>query len=183
MKLAAADFASLLLAVGLLLGAAHAVGHLFTLMRQPRVIGEIMGGLLLGPTVFGVLAPELQAAVFPTEGPVASVLGWNYQIGLLLLMFASGAEMRSVFRRDESRVVGLVTVVGVVLPFAAGVLLFQVLGDASHGHHLIHLPASVRSRGPLRSPAVPVRAPPARPPACARPGSWAPPRADRLMLA
>jgi Kef-type K+ transport system membrane component KefB len=130
MTLAAADFASLLLAVGLLLGAAHAVGHLFTLMRQPRVIGEILGGLLLGPTVFGVLAPELQAAVFPTEGPVASVLGWNYQIGLLLLMFASGAEMRSVFRRDESRVVGLVTVVGVVLPFAAGLLLFQVFDSS-----------------------------------------------------
>jgi Kef-type K+ transport system membrane component KefB len=131
MTLAAGDFAQLLLAVGLLLGAAHAVGHLFTLARQPRVIGEIMGGLLLGPTVLGALAPELQATLFPSEGPVAAVLGWNYQIGLLLLMFASGAEMRSVFRRGETRVVGLVTVVGVVLPFVAGLLLFRVIDSSS----------------------------------------------------
>jgi Kef-type K+ transport system membrane component KefB len=129
--LTGADFAQLLLAVGLLLGAAHAVGHLFTLMRQPRVIGEIMGGLLLGPTVLGALAPGLQERLFPTEGPVAAVLGWNYQVGLLLLMFASGAEMRSVFRRGESRVVGLVTVVGVVLPFVAGLLLFRVIDSSS----------------------------------------------------
>ena len=131
MQLSGADIAALLLAVGLLLGTAHAVGHLFTLMHQPRVIGEIVGGLLLGPTVFGTLAPQLQATVFPTEGPVAAVLGWNYQIGLLLLMFASGAEMRSVFRRGEGRVVGLVTVIGVVLPFAAGLLLFQVFDSTS----------------------------------------------------
>jgi Kef-type K+ transport system membrane component KefB len=130
-NLSGSDIASLLVALGLLLLAAHGVGHLFTLLRQPRVIGEITGGLLLGPTLFGALAPDLQARVFPTEGTTAAVLGWSYQLGLLLLMFCSGAEMRSVFRRGEGRIVGVVTVSGVVLPFIAGALLFRVIDSDS----------------------------------------------------
>ena len=131
MTLAAGDFLALLLAVGLLLGAAHAVGHLFTLARQPRVIGEIMGGLLLGPTVLGALAPELQATLFPSEGPVAAVLG------LELPDRPAAAHVRPRCRdalglpprRDTG--VGLVTVVGVVLPFVAGLLLFRVIDSSS----------------------------------------------------
>lgn len=136
MSLGAADFAQMLIAVGLLLAVAHAVGHLFALMRQPRVIGEIGAGLLLGPTLLGTLAPDLEKQIFPTEGPTASVLGWTYQLGLLLLMFCSGAEMRSLFGRGERRVVGTVTVTGVLLPFIAGILLVgalnttDLLGDA-----------------------------------------------------
>jgi Kef-type K+ transport system membrane component KefB len=130
-NLSASDVAHLLLSLMLLLAAAHAVGHLFVVLRQPRVIGEITGGLLLGPTLFGALFPDLQAQVFPAQGPTASVVGATYQLGLLLLMFCSGAEMRSVFRRDEGRIVALVTVSGVVLPFLAGVLLFRVLDSTA----------------------------------------------------
>lgn len=121
------DIADLLLAVGLLLASAHAMGYLFTVCRQPRVIGEITGGLVLGPTVFGALAPGVQQSVFPAEGVAASWLGGTYQIGLLLLMFASGAELRSVYRRGEGRTVASVTACGVVVPFIAGVLLFRLL--------------------------------------------------------
>ena len=130
MSLTGAEVAHLLAVLGLLLLASHAVGHLFTLLKQPRVIGEIGGGLLLGPTILGAVAPHTQAAIFPTEGAVAGVLGWWYQLGLLLLMFCSGAQMRSLFHRDDARVVGLVTVTGVVVPFAAGVVVFQVIDSS-----------------------------------------------------
>lgn len=125
------DVAHLLLALALLLATAHAIGHLFVLCRQPRVIGEITGGLLLGPTVLGGVAPGLEAQIFPLEGPTASWLGGTYQLGLLLLMFASGAEMRSIYRRGEGRIVGLVTLTGVVLPFLAGAALFRFLDPAT----------------------------------------------------
>jgi Kef-type K+ transport system membrane component KefB len=131
MTLSTADVASLLLALALLLVAAHAFGYLFVRLRQPRVIGELAGGLLLGPTVLGALAPDLQRQLFPAEGATAGVLGAVYQLGLLLLMFCSGAEMRSVFRRGEERTVSLVTLTGVALPFAAGLLVFQVFDGAS----------------------------------------------------
>lgn len=130
------EVADLLMPLGLLLLAAHALGHQFVLLGQPRVIGEIVGGLLLGPTLLGALAPNAQAALFPGEGDTAAIMGWTYQLGLLLLMFCSGAEMRAFFRRDEARVVGLVAMIGVAVPFSAGVLFFglfdtsPLMGDA-----------------------------------------------------
>lgn len=127
MTLASADLVRLMTALGLLVAAAHAVGHGFVLLRQPRVIGEIVGGLLLGPTVLGLGLPSWHAALFPETGTTAAVLGWSYQLGLLLLMFCSGAEMRTMFRPGESRAVGLVTVLGVTLPFVAGLVVFLTL--------------------------------------------------------
>ena len=61
--------------------------------------GEILGGLVLGPTIFGALLPALHAQVFPDAGASAAALAGIYQLGLLLLMFAAGAELRSVFHR------------------------------------------------------------------------------------
>jgi Kef-type K+ transport system membrane component KefB len=127
MTLAGTDVVRLLMALGLLVIAAHAVGHGFVLLRQPRVIGEIVGGLLLGPTVLGMVLPSWHAALFPEAGPSAAVLDWSYQLGLLLLMFCSGAEMRTVFRSGEFRVVGLVTVLGVTVPFIAGLAVFLTI--------------------------------------------------------
>src|SRR5690348_3210041 len=118
MTLTGPDLVGLITSLGLLVVAAHAVGHVFVLLRQPRVIGEIVGGLLLGPTVLGAVLPSVQAALLPDTGPVAAVLGWTSQWGLLLLMFCSGAEMRATLRPGEGRVVGLVTLLGVTVPFA-----------------------------------------------------------------
>jgi K+:H+ antiporter len=66
MTLTTTEIARLLLALGLLLIAAHACGELFARFGQPPVIGEILGGLLLGPTVFGALFPAIQARCFPS---------------------------------------------------------------------------------------------------------------------
>jgi Kef-type K+ transport system membrane component KefB len=129
MSLGSADLAQLLLALALLVIAAHGGGHVFAKLHQPRVIGEIIGGLLLGPTLFGVLAPDLQARVFPDTGPTAAFLGATYQLGLLLLMFCSGAEMRAVFRRGEERAVSLITITGMVVPFLVGLLLVRVVDN------------------------------------------------------
>ncbi len=127
MTLAADDVVRLLMALGLLVIVAHAVGHVFVLLKQPRVIGEIVGGLLLGPTVLGLVLPSWHAALFPEAGAGAAVLGWSYQLGLMLLMFCSGAEMRTMLRPGEGRVVGLVTVMGVTVPFIAGLVLFVTI--------------------------------------------------------
>jgi Kef-type K+ transport system membrane component KefB len=127
MSLEPAEFARLLLAVALLMIAAHGVGHVFVKLRQPRVIGEITGGLLLGPTLFGAVAPGVYANVFPKEGASASFLGGVYSLGLTFLMFCSGVELRAVFRRGEERVVSLVTVTGVVIPFLLGLLAVRVV--------------------------------------------------------
>jgi Kef-type K+ transport system membrane component KefB len=120
MSLSSADLTHLIAATVLLLVAAHALGRLFARFRQPRVAGEILGGLLLGPTLFGLVAPDWQRAVFE-DGKVTQVgLGIGYQLGLLLLMYCSGAELRRLLARGERKAVIGIAVVGNVVPFLAG---------------------------------------------------------------
>jgi Kef-type K+ transport system membrane component KefB len=127
--LRADDLAKLLLALTLLLAAAHSGGYVFAHFRQPRVIGEIVGGLILGPTVLGVLAPGAEAWLFPATGPVPQVLDALSQLGLLLLMFGAGAEMRSSFQSGERKTVAAVTLAGVALPALVGFGFALLLPD------------------------------------------------------
>ena len=119
-----ADTAHVLLALAILLATAHGFGHLFARLRQPRVVGEILGGLVLGPTLFGAVAPDWQAWVFSSRPATGFVLGAVYQVGLLLLMFASGSEVRSTFESGERRTAVLITIVGTLVPFVGGLWFF-----------------------------------------------------------
>jgi Kef-type K+ transport system membrane component KefB len=131
MTLSALELAHVLLALGLLLVAAHAVGHVFAHFRQPRVIGEIVGGLLLGPTVFGALAGSVAAKAFPSTGATPLVLDAFYQLGLLLLMFTAGAETRMTLGAQERRSVVSIGTLGILVPFAIGAATVGVLGLSS----------------------------------------------------
>jgi Kef-type K+ transport system membrane component KefB len=103
------DFGSLTVFLFLLLAAARVLGYLFARLRQPKVMGEILAGVLLGPSLLGRFAPALSAAILPLhQGSAASaqygaVLSFLYNFGLLLLMFASGAETKGVFNREDRR--------------------------------------------------------------------------------
>lgn len=128
------EIASITLVLVLILGSAHLLGHLFTKLRQPRVIGEILAGVLVGPSVLGHLAPNLFAFLYKTGTPsadkLAIVLGFLYSLGLLLQMFLSGAKIRQLFTREERREVGWLVSVGTGTPFliALVVLPFLPLG-------------------------------------------------------
>ncbi|MFF1463150.1 cation:proton antiporter [Streptomyces sp. NPDC058330] len=116
-----------LAALALLLCAAHGTGRLFARFRQPPVIGEILGGLLLGPTVLGQVLPRAEAWLFPSEGPVAFGPSLVYQLGMLLLMFTAGAEMRTVFSRRDGRSVAVIALAGMAVPFVIGLLAVRAV--------------------------------------------------------
>jgi Kef-type K+ transport system membrane component KefB len=116
---------SVLFVLLLLIGLAQLLGALFVKMRQPKVIGEILAGVVLGPALLGrfdAVSALTQAALHKSD-----VLEFIYWLGLLLLMFLSGAETQQLFTRDERREVGWLTVVGTGLPFALGLVFAPAL--------------------------------------------------------
>jgi Kef-type K+ transport system membrane component KefB len=121
------DTAHVLAALMVLLVSAHTCGYLFARFRQPPVIGEILGGILLGPTLLERVWPSAYDWLFPSTGAVPAVLGAVYQLGLLLLMFTAGTLMRGLISRSSTRVVGAIGAVGLVLPFIAGVVAFTAI--------------------------------------------------------
>ncbi len=112
---------SVLLVLLLLVGFAQLLGYLFVKLRQPKVVGEIAAGILLGPALLGRL-PYFSHLVdsTPHEG---NILDFVYWLGLLLLMFLSGAEAQQLFTREERREVGWLVIVGTGIPFALGLIL------------------------------------------------------------
>ena len=114
------DLTSILLLLLLLVGLAQLLGWLFTKMRQPKVIGEILAGVVLGPALLGRL-PLVTRALDGAEKQT-NILNFVYWLGLLLLMFLSGAETRQLFTREERREVGWLTIVGTGIPFVLGLV-------------------------------------------------------------
>ena len=93
-------------------------------LRQPAVVGEIMAGLVLGPSVFGAVAPEAFQAVFGAAGGavglVASLTSFS-QVGLVLLLFLIGIEFDFSHIRRQGRLAAAVSASGVIVPFGLGV--------------------------------------------------------------
>jgi predicted Kef-type K+ transport protein len=136
LKIETTGVAQLLAALATLLVAAHALGALFARFRQPRVIGEIAAGLVLGPTLLGHVVPGAESWLFPAAGVTPTVLGAVYQLGLLLLLFCSGAQISATHKRGENKTVGWIFTTGTVLPFFAGLGLLHVLDmRSSWGPH------------------------------------------------
>jgi Kef-type K+ transport system membrane component KefB len=130
MSLSTSEVGHLMAVIAVVVIAAHTMAHIFTRLRQPAVIGEILAGLVFGPTVLGVLAADQQARLFPDEGLVATVLAALAQLGLLLLMFVTGSEIRIRAVPGERRTIGLVAGVGLVLPFAVGLAIVPLIDYA-----------------------------------------------------
>lgn len=115
------SLSSLLLVLLLLVGLAQLLGYLFVKLRQPKVVGEIAAGIVLGPALLGRL-PFFSHLVDSTRHQ-GNILDFVYWLGLLLLMFLSGAETQQLFTREERREVGWLVIVGTGLPFALGLIL------------------------------------------------------------
>lgn len=130
MSLSSGDLGHLIAATVVLLLAAHLIGGLAVRLRQPRVAGEILGGLLLGPTLLGLVAPGWHQALFKDGAATQTGLGIAYQLGLLLLMYCSGTELRALLSRHDRRPVLGIALVGNVVPFLAA-LGFLALYDTS----------------------------------------------------
>jgi Kef-type K+ transport system membrane component KefB/nucleotide-binding universal stress UspA family protein len=112
---------ALLLLVGRLMGeAVQRIG-------QPSVMGQLIGGLLLGPSFFGLLWPSAQHAIFPADAVQKSMLDAVSQLGVLMLLLLTGMETDLQMVRRVGRAAIAVSVAGVAIPFACGFTLGELL--------------------------------------------------------
>jgi Kef-type K+ transport system membrane component KefB/nucleotide-binding universal stress UspA family protein len=99
------------------------VGELMERIGQPSVMGQLIGGMLLGPSVFGALFPSLQHALFPAAAGQKAMLDAVSQLGILLLLLLTGMETDLSVIRGCRRTAFSVSIAGIAIPFACGVLM------------------------------------------------------------
>src|SRR5262245_10798444 len=112
------SFKLLLLQVGTILIATRLVGLIFRKLHQPSVVGEMIAGILLGPSLLGWLASELSARLFPPAS--LGYLNSLSQIGLLIFMFLVGLELDLGHLRELGRAAVMTSQVSIVFPFILG---------------------------------------------------------------
>jgi Kef-type K+ transport system membrane component KefB len=117
--------ARIFLAVAVVILAARVVGAAFSRIRQPKVMGEIVAGILLGPSLVGLVAPEVTTYLFPPE--VTGVLEAMAQFGLIFFMFLIGMELDLGLVRGSGGAALLVAHASMVVPFSLGVALAVAL--------------------------------------------------------
>ncbi len=113
----------LLLLVGRLLGEA------MQRIGQPAVIGQLIAGVLLGPSIFGALWPDAQHAVFPLKGEQRSMIDAVGQLGILMLLLLTGMETDLRLVRKIGRAAASISVAGIAVPFVCGFTVGEFLPD------------------------------------------------------
>jgi Kef-type K+ transport system membrane component KefB/nucleotide-binding universal stress UspA family protein len=99
-------------------------------LRQPAVMGQLIAGLLLGPSFFGFLFPDLQHALFPKNTEQKAMIDAISQFGILLLLLLTGMETDLKLVRKTGRASLFASLMGIVIPFLCGVGLGEMLPDS-----------------------------------------------------
>jgi Kef-type K+ transport system membrane component KefB/mannitol/fructose-specific phosphotransferase system IIA component (Ntr-type) len=112
----------LLLSIGLMLAVGRALGELSKRLGMPALLGEIVAGILLGPSLLGRVFPEWHAGLFPTQGSVATGQSALKLIAICLYLLMAGMEvnLRTVWRQGRAAV--WVSGLGLAIPFLSGFL-------------------------------------------------------------
>jgi len=126
MNIATASGAQFFLQLSFILAACAVCRAVMRRIGQPPVIGEMIAGVLLGPSLFGIIAPDLFQAVFPTASrPILFAVA---QLGLSLYMFVVGLEFRTDVFRAHLRTAALVSGAGIIAPSVlAGLIAFWLV--------------------------------------------------------
>jgi Kef-type K+ transport system membrane component KefB len=119
----------LFLQLAAILAFCRVVGWLGRFAGQTQVVSEMVAGVLLGPSLFGLLAPRAQQWLFPRASmPILYAIS---QVGLVLYMFLVGLELDTTLIRSRLRSAGLISASGIVVPFALGGALAAALRGSS----------------------------------------------------
>ncbi|MBP1647036.1 MAG: putative Na/H antiporter [Bacteroidetes bacterium] len=141
MKLTPEQFTVFLVSLSLMLLTARMLGEGFAKIKQAPIIGEILAGILLGPTVLGTLFPRFSAWVFPRIPEIQYTLDGITTLAVVMLLLVYGLEVDISVILRLGKTASLTSLFGVVIPFAFGFSLAYLfpryLGLAENGERLV----------------------------------------------
>src|SRR3984885_7227263 len=115
------DLLHVLLALVVVIATARAMGWVFRTFGQPPVVGEIIAGIVLGPSLLGRLTPGAEGYLFPaTVGPFLNIIA---QVGVILYMFLVGLELDPALLRKRGHATVAISHASIVAPFLLGALI------------------------------------------------------------
>lgn len=118
-------FAYVMLDIAVIIVVARVFGRVARRLRQPAVVGEIVAGIALGPSLLGWLPGNLDTILFPPEVlPYLKILA---QLGLVLFMFIVGLDLDLSLIRGRHKRAGAISLLSIMVPFGLGVALTMVL--------------------------------------------------------
>jgi K+:H+ antiporter len=106
------------------------MGELMQRIGQPAVMGQLIAGILLGPSTLGALLPSISHALFPPGAEQKAMLDALSQLGILLLLLMTGMETDLAVFREARRTATSISLTGIVVPFACGIVLGELLPDS-----------------------------------------------------
>src|SRR5262245_54455520 len=123
----------------LLLFFGRLLGEGMTRIGQPAIFGQLLAGVLLGPSIFGAALPDLRALVFPDTPALKSMIDAVSQIGILLLLLLTGMETNLALVTRRRAAVISTSLFGIAVPFACGMALAYALPTDVVPSHAIRL--------------------------------------------
>ena len=110
------------------------LGEAMQRIGQPSVMGQLLAGVLLGPSILGAFAPGLQQVLFPGSPEQTHMIGAVSQLGILMLLLLTGMETDLSLVRKSGRIALSVSLAGIAVPFCCGMLLGSALPDRMLPH-------------------------------------------------
>ncbi len=119
-KLSHADVVHLLMQLSIMLLLGRLLSEALRKFKQPAVIGEILAGILLGPTILGMVKPEWFQALYPVPSPTATVLTGFVQVAVIMLLFIAGLEVDLHIVWQQGKQALSTSFLGLIVPFSFG---------------------------------------------------------------
>jgi K+:H+ antiporter len=116
--------------ITVLLLVGRVLGEVMLRLKQPAVMGQLIAGLFLGPSVLGALLPDLQHALFPAVKEQKAMIDAVAQFGILMLLLLTGMETDLKLARQSGRASLFASFAGIAIPFLCGMALGEALPDS-----------------------------------------------------
>ena len=132
-----------ILQIILLIAVGRGLGEIMQRLGQPSVMGELLAGVVLGPSIFGAFWPDAQHLIFPANGEQKALINGIAQFGILLLLLLTGMETDLKLVRKVGKAAFTISIAGIVVPFCCGFALGQFLPESLLPHPEQRLVASL----------------------------------------